>query len=401
MIKYETITVDAQGQPIGTLVDTVTVHQTVTTPVPQPASASLAATAVVAGNVLQNAQVSVAPTTKSTTTTPIAASTSSPVQQPATTAAPVTTSSPITTPKSSTSPVAAVTSAPSASSGGTAGLALQAGSVANPLALGVAPSQAFQDGTIDCTSFPSQYQGVVDLSYLGSGGYTGIQLNDGSPSACQEGALCSYACQPGMLKSQWPTSQPADGQSRGGLLCQGGKLYLSDSSKPYPCIWGQASAFVQSSLSQGVAICQTDYPGTENMVIPTWVAPGASAAPLAVANEDTYYQWQGKKTSSQFYVNNAGVSQQDGCQWGSSSNGFGNYAPLNIGAGYTGGISWLSMFPNPNAISKLNFNVKFVAGSGSNMNGECWYENGVFGGASATANGCTVACTGTCYYQFY
>lgn len=202
-----------------------------------------------------------------------------------------------------------------------------------------------------------------------------------------------------MLKTQWPATQPSDGESRGGLTCTNGYLYLSDSTKPNLCEWGQLSGFVQSGLSEGVAICQTDYPGSENMVIPTWVAPG-STVPISVANEDTYYQWEGKKTSSQFYVNNQGISQADGCLWGTAGSGVGNYAPMNFGAGYTDSVSWLSMFPNPNSNGALNFNVKFVDGTGT-MNGECYYENGAFGGSAATSNGCTVACSGSCYWSFY
>ena len=203
-----------------------------------------------------------------------------------------------------------------------------------------------------------------------------------------------------MSKTQWPQSQPADGQSRGGLTCgSDNKLYLSDSSKPYLCEWGQNSAYLESSLSQGVAVCRTDYPGSENMNVPTWLAPGG-LAPLSVVNEDTYYQWQGKRTSTQYYINNAGVSQTDGCVWGTPGSNLGNYSPMNLGAGYTDGISWLSIFPNPNTNTKLNFNIKIYAASGS-MNGECYYENGQYGGASATANGCTVACKGVCHFKFY
>lgn len=327
-----------------------------------------------------------------TTSTPAAAIYTTPETATTTPAAAVATTSPKTTAQAATTQ--------SSTSSGTAGLALAAGSVSNALANFANPSTPFPDGTIPCSSFPSSQQGVIALDYLGLGGWTGIQSGNAAGSSCTPGSLCSYACQPGMSKTQWPSSQPADGQSRGGLTCgSDNMLHLSDTSKPYLCEWGQNSAYIVSSLSSGVAVCRTDYPGSENMNVPTWVAPGASA-PLSVVNEDTYYQWQGKRTSSQYYINNAGVSQQDGCLWGTPGSNVGNFSPMNLGAGYTDGISWLSIFPNPQTTTKLNFNIRIVKASGS-MNGECYYENGQYGGASATSNGCTVACQGVCNFQFY
>lgn len=368
----------ATVQKAETVHETVTPVPTVASPVavtsssPSPELAKQVV-AVTSKTNVQTSSTTPAPVVASTTTTPA-------VQAASTTV----------TPKKS-------------SSGGTSGLALQAGSVANALAQGVAPSTKFVDGTIPCGTFPSSQEGILQLDYLGHGGYTGIQLDNSAPQLCSiAGALCSYACQPGMLKTQWPTTQPADGQSRGGLLCgTDGMLHLSDPSKPYLCAWGQNSAYVVSDLAQGVAICQTDYPGSENMVLPTWVAAGTTNAPLSVVQSETYFKWQGGMTSSQFYINNAGVSQQDGCLWGTAGSNVGNYAPINFGAGYSSGITWLSMLPNPNTATTLNFNVKLVAAPGSTMNGECAYVNGAYTGASATSNGCTVACTGSCYYHFY
>lgn len=150
-------------------------------------------------------------------------------------------------------------------------------------------------------------------------------------------------------------------------------------------------AYVVSELSEDVAICRTDYPGTENMVIPTYVQ-GGNTLPLTVVDEDSYYQWQGKKTSAQYYVNNAGVSVEDGCVWGTSGSGVGNWAPLNFGAGYTDGIAYLALIPNPNNYDSLNFNVKIEAtDSSSSVNGECYYEDGTYNGDGT--DGCTVAVT--------
>ncbi|KAL3234424.1 putative secreted beta-glucosidase SUN4 [Nakaseomyces bracarensis] len=264
------------------------------------------------------------------------------------------------------------------------------GSIYGDLAAFSGPNQPFVDGTIPCSEFPSG-QGVIPISWLNEGGWSGIENSDTSTGgSCQEGSYCSYACQPGMSKTQWPLSQPADGRSVGGLLCQNGYLYRSNTNSQYLCEWGVNSAYVESQLSQGVAICRTDYPGTENMVIPTFVDSGSSL-PLTVVDQDTYYQWQGKKTSAQYYVNNAGVSVEDGCVWGTAGSGVGNWAPLNFGAGSTGGITYLSLIPNPNNRSPLNYNVKIVAADANSVvNGECSYVNGVYSGG---ADGCTVAVT--------
>jgi hypothetical protein len=189
-----------------------------------------------------------------------------------------------------------------------------------------------------------------------------------------------------MSKTQWPSSQPASGVSVGGLICQNGKLFRTNTNTNYLCEWGYNSAIVVSELSQDVAICRTDYPGTENMVIPTVVSANGQSV-LTVVDEDTYYTWEGKPTSAQYYVNNAGVSWEDGCLWGSASSDVGNWAPLNFGAGGTGGITYLSLIPNPNNLQPANFNVKIVAAEGT-INGECYYENGSYSGGS---NGCTVA----------
>ncbi|KAK9466402.1 hypothetical protein V1512DRAFT_263542 [Lipomyces arxii] len=254
------------------------------------------------------------------------------------------------------------------------------------------PTVPFEDGVVPCSTFPSG-QGVISLDWLNLGGWSGIQLSDaslaGQGTSCQEGNLCSYACQAGMAKTQWPSSQPSSGESRGGLMCQNGYLVRTNTDTDYLCEWGIDSAQVVSELDSSVAICQTDYPGTENMVIPTEVSAG-STEPLTVIDQDTYYKWQGLPTSAQFYVNNAGVSVADGCVWGTASAGVGNYAPLNFGAGYAAGVSYLSLLPNPNNKTPLNFNVKIVASDGAVINGDCTYENGVFSGG---ANGCTVAVT--------
>lgn len=323
--------------------------------------------------------------TSATATTPVATSTSpvttseAEVVQTSSTVEAVTTTQTAGESTSSTTTTTQVSSTSSAT-----------GSIYGDLASFSGPSEKFQDGTIPCDSFPSG-QGVIAIDWIGSNGWSGIENSDDSTGgSCKEGSYCSYACQPGMSKTQWPSEQPSDGRSIGGLLCKNGYLYRTNTDTDYLCEWGLDTAVVVSELSEGVPICRTDYPGTENMDIPTYVQAGATI-PLTVVNQDTYYQWQGKKTSAQYYVNNAGVSVEEGCVWGTEDSGVGNWAPLNFGAGYTGGITYLSLIPNPNNRNALNFNVKIVAdGDDSVVNGECVYENGSYTGGS---DGCTVAVT--------
>lgn len=82
------------------------------------------------------------------------------------------------------------------------------------------PSQEFPDGVYSCDYFPSG-QGVIALDHLGFGGWSGIYNSDTSTGgSCKEGSYCSYACQSGMSKTQWPDNQPSNGVSVGGLLCK-------------------------------------------------------------------------------------------------------------------------------------------------------------------------------------
>ncbi|CCH42046.1 Septation protein [Wickerhamomyces ciferrii] len=255
------------------------------------------------------------------------------------------------------------------------------------------PTKEFQDDTIDCTDFDSLVgQGVIALDNLDFGGFSGIYhpSDTSTGGSCKEGAYCSYACQPGMSKTQWPSSQPGNGVSVGGLVCKNGKLRRSNTDQKYLCEWGVDAAYVKNELSKDVAICRTDYPGTENMVIPTYVQ-GGKTLPLTVVDQSTYYQWGGKGTSAQYYVNDAGVSYEKGCVWGSEGSGIGNWAPLNFGAGAVNGISYLSLIPNPNNNNALNFNVKIVAADDDSVvSGDCKYENGKYLNGQ---DGCTAGVT--------
>jgi len=276
-------------------------------------------------------------------------------------------------------------------------------------------NSAFPNGQISCSSFPSQY-GAINVDWVGLGGWTGVQnprsqlaagfsdietATSGTCSGancCTEGAYCSYACPPGYQKSQWPTMQGSTGQSVGGLLCQNGMLHLTNAALSNNlCIPGsqEVTVLVQNTMSQQAAVCRTDYPGTEGETVPLDAQPGTTQN-LTMPSSEDYYQWQGKGTSAQYYVNPAGTSVSDGCQWGSPNGNLGNYAPLNLGVGYSNGMAWLSIFQNaPTTNAKLDFTIELV---GDNMIGNCKYSNGQYcSGANyencSPTTGCTVSTT--------
>lgn len=318
------------------------------------------------------------------------------------TSAPTTSSSSVATTSSSSVEASSSTESSSSAAATSTSVSNKSYSYSSTGDLGAysGPTTEFKDGTVPCSQFPGG-QGVVALNHLGFGGWSGLYHDDTSTGgSCEDGTYCSYACQPGMSKTQWPSSQPANGVSVGGLYCKNGYLYRTNTDTNYLCTWGIDSARVVSEIGQSVAICRTDYPGTENMVIPTIVEAGSENL-LTTVDEDTYYTWKGLKTSAQYYVNNAGVSQEDGCIWGTAGSGVGNWAPLNFGAGYTGGIAYLSLIPNPNNKNAANFNVKIVAYDDSSVvNGECYYENGSYNGHGS--DGCTVAVSsGKAKFVFY
>ncbi|KAK7686939.1 Secreted beta-glucosidase sun41 [Cerrena zonata] len=299
--QYVTVTVDNQGSSIASAV-----------------TDALAPSSTAAASV---SQVSSAPTFESETETTAASS--------------------------SAAASSAASSAPASS--GSSGSGSGSGSGSYPtgdLADYEDPTEEFEDGKYSCTDFPSG-QGVVALDHLGFGGFSGIENSDGSTGGqCKEGSYCSYACQSGMSKTQWPSDQPSSGVSI-------------------------EKASVESKLSKSVAICRTDYPGTENMVIPT-VVEGGSSSVITVIDQKSYYKWKGGKTTAQYYVNNAGIDWTKGCVWGTDGSGIGNWAPLNFGAGYD--------------------NVKIVAdGDDSVVSGDCTYANGKYNGDGT--DGCTVGVT--------
>ncbi|KAI1177419.1 glycoside hydrolase family 132 protein [Nemania sp. FL0916] len=259
----------------------------------------------------------------------------------------------------------------------------------------------FPDGEIECGKFPSEY-GAVALDYLGLGGWSGLQYTPNfslkdlaisfietgvAPPSSQSG-FYSYACPDGYVKSQWPKAQGNTGQSIGGLYCNpDGKLELTrgDVSKQL-CQKGIPGISITNKMSSGTSVCRTDYPGTENMVIPLDATPGGTFQLANVASSD-YYVWQGKETTLQYYVNKKGVSAEEGCRWTCASDpeGCGNWAPINIGVGQSAdGTTYLSIFPN-SAVSqaKLDFNID-IKGDNSIP---CYFHVGE--GFAGSSNGCT------------
>lgn len=262
------------------------------------------------------------------------------------------------------------------------------------------PECEFPDGEVDCDTFPDAY-GALPIPWMKYGGWTGIQINGGAGDACVDGGLCSYACPAGYSKAQWPEIQPASGESHGGLLCKNGKLYKTNSAYKSLCVKGHGNVYVKNELSKSVPICRTDYPGCENMNVPTFSTPG-SKLPLTNPDGETYYKWQGKITSAQYYVNPQGTSLEDGCVWGTPMGGLGNWSPMIFGVGYSNGMSWLSISQNQLYNKPLNFNVKIVGGPGAKLNGECKYEGGEFSGGAYGEQGCTAALTsGDAFFILY
>ena len=313
---------------------------------------------------------------------------------------------PISTSESSSSSSTSSASAPSY----TAPSHSNSGSGSSESSSGV--DTPFPDGELDCSTFPSDY-GAINVHWMGLGGWTGVQspgstiggfgnirtatkqtCSDGN--CCTEGSFCSYACPAGYQKAQWPSTQGATGQSVGGIQCSGGKLRLTNSAlSDKLCMTGASDVtiLVQNKLNSNAAVCRTDYPGTEGETVPLDTQHG-STSPLTCPDASNYYTWEGGHTSAQYYVNPEGVSVEDACQWGSPGTPVGNYAPLNLGVGYSAGAAWLSIFQNaPTTDAKLDFAVEIV---GDNVSGKCKYANGQYcsgenyDDCSATT-GCTVS----------
>ncbi|KAF2278775.1 SUN-domain-containing protein [Westerdykella ornata] len=275
----------------------------------------------------------------------------------------------------------------------------------------------FPNGEFSCNSFPRGY-GAVAIDHAGLGGWIGIQApriveaagyddimtvphgscSDGT--CCKPGRFCSYSCPPGYLKASWPSAQVLQHQTLGGLYCNlEGKLEMASGSiSKTLCVKGtdKVTVKVQNKLSASQSICRTDYPGTEGETIPTTTRPGESVE-LACPDNSKYFKWLGKPTSAQYYINPKGVPENEACQWGDGSRPIGNWAPVNLGAGYddASGKAYIPLFPNAptNPNGKLDFSVELVA---DDMNGRCKYSKGMYYygndySESSPTKGCTIA----------
>ena len=257
----------------------------------------------------------------------------------------------------------------------------------------------FPSGEVKCGTVPTDY-GAVEIPWTGTSGWTtlanigtwikGVAVdNIVSPisGTCQPGMMCSYACPPGYQKTQWPEdSQGATGQSVGGLWCNDdGFLELTRPKYTKICEQGAGGVYVQNKLSGSAAVCRTDYPGNEAMVIPLDTSPG-NTYPLTNPDSATYYKWQGKVTTAQYYVNNLDVEVSEACTWNSAKypKSAGNWAPTNIGVGKSEtGETYISIFPNtPTSTAVLDFDIEITG----DISGTCWLRKGQYSGT----NGCTV-----------
>lgn len=268
---------------------------------------------------------------------------------------------------------------------------------------GTGVDKTFESGVVDCDTFPSEY-GAVALEWLGMDGWSGIQYVPDFTFAskvisqidtaingdgCRPGAMCSYACPVGYQKTQWPAAQGASKESIGGLYCnKNGKLELTRDGYDTLCESGMGGVSIQNDLDEDVVTCRTDYPGTENMVIPA-VAKAGSSVSVCNPNQKKYYNWNGSGTSAQYYVNKKGYSVEDACVWDSpKGKDAGNWSPVVLGVGQAeDGNTYISIFQNsPTSTAKLDFNIEIKLNGQEEC--ECSYIDGVW---SKGGDGCTVS----------
>lgn len=194
--------------------------------------------------------------------------------------------------------------------------------------------------------FPNN-EGMVAVQT--SGKNAGWAMHD--DQECKPGTWCPYACEPGQLMAQWDpsvTTYSYPGSQNGGLYCDSnGNLQKGNKDKDY-CYEGKGTVIAKNSAGSDVAFCQTVLPGNEEMLIPTVVGSGSSTV-LAVPGTE---YWAG--TAAHYYVNPPGVSVDDGCKWGSTSNPWGNWSPYVAGA---------NMDDSGNTYVKIGWNPVYLEAS--------------------------------------
>ncbi|KAK4035174.1 hypothetical protein C8A01DRAFT_48611 [Parachaetomium inaequale] len=287
-----------------------------------------------------------------------------------------------TAPTTTSTPPASSSAAPSSAPNGPTGL-----------------DADFPSGQVSCDHVPTEY-GALAVPWTGTNGWTtlakfggwikGVAINNiESPTSggCEPGMMCSYACPPGYQKTQWPAEQGATGQSVGGLWCNDDNmLELTRPNATKICEPGAGGVYVRNELSSNAAVCRTDYPGNEGMVVPLDTSPG-NTYPVTNPDSKTYYWWQGTATTAQYYINNAGVEVEEACTWKSSKFPLsaGNWAPTNLGVGKSvAGETYISLFPNlPTSNAVLDFDVEITG----DISGTCYLKKGQYYGSD---KGCTV-----------
>lgn len=116
---------------------------------------------------------------------------------------------------------------------------------------------------------------------------------------------------------------------------------------------------------------------------------------LACPDASTFYTWQGKGTSAQYYINMPGYSVEKACVWGDQGDDFGNFSPGNLGVGWTNGRAWLSITANHPTQMKatLPYTIELVGGDS-----KCRYKDGKYCSGDSYDNcsseGCTVSSSG-------
>ncbi|KAI0385859.1 SUN-domain-containing protein [Hypomontagnella monticulosa] len=257
----------------------------------------------------------------------------------------------------------------------------------------------FPSGKVKCEVFPEKY-GAVPLNYLGLGGWSGLQftpsykvgdmsisyIETGVKGMAKKTGFYSYACPEGYVKSQWPKAQGATLQSVGGLLCNDdGYLELTRPEFKTLCEPGIGGVSIKNSMQKNVAVCRTDYPGSESMTIPVDSQPGTTRALANIASAD-YYHWDGKPTTLQYYINQPGVSIEDGCVWDCATDHdeCGNWAPTILGVGKAAdGNTYISLFPNvPTSSAKPKMNINITG----DVSIQCYFQNGKY---AVGDSGCT------------